>query len=556
MSSFTAIAQDPAGTFWVPSAGLIFRRDASDTLLRFDHTNGVQVRDLNLNADVNLKPNILLLGGNEGINLISTESVQINTRTPPVQMANLFLNNKKKKLLDAEELQLNRNFTYTNLDPGSYLLPAQGPNNDGVWNEDGLNIPITINPPLWATWWAYCAYAAFALFLFYQLMVGSRRINREAEDRFNRRLKRYVASLDDTAECVLNANRQGSVMFFNNAVASVLGKRPSEVGDYSLFEILFQEEGQREEAKKHVDNGKNFHQEVPYLMSDGSGKVLEISVSPALETTKISSTDDVACVSIVRDVTQRSREQADLRLRHDQLAEELANVHDQLESAQVKNVDQRADFNATLAEKDILLREIHDRVYDNLEMLTSLLSIQSHKHTDPEILNILRENQRRISSIALVHERLYQSNEIRRVAMADYVDVLLSSLYRKLVPEALEITLVKELAAFDLAIDLAVPCGLIINELFSNALLHGFSGTQHRSGTIEVKLYLLAKECVIFVSDSGRGLPKEVSTQAGSMGFEIVSILVEQLEGSFRLIGGPGTTFEVRFPVLQEGVIS
>ncbi|MGV0033628.1 MAG: histidine kinase dimerization/phosphoacceptor domain -containing protein [Candidatus Azotimanducaceae bacterium WSBS_2022_MAG_OTU7] len=295
-------------------------------------------------------------------------------------------------------------------------------------------------------------------------MIGSPKNQQRERTRFNRRLKRYVASLDDTAECVLNANRQGSVMFFNNAVASVLGKRPSEVGDYSLFEILFQEEGQREEAKKHVDNGKNFHQEVPYLMSDGSGKVLEISVSPALETTKISSTDDVACVSIVRDVTQRSREQADLRLRHDQLAEELANVHDQLESAQVKNVDQRADFNATLAEKDILLREIHDRVYDNLEMLTSLLSIQSHKHTDPEILNILRENQRRISSIALVHERLYQSNEIRRVAMADYVDVLLSSLYRKLVPEALEITLVKELAAFDLAIDLAVPCGLIINE--------------------------------------------------------------------------------------------
>ncbi|MGV0033627.1 MAG: triple tyrosine motif-containing protein [Candidatus Azotimanducaceae bacterium WSBS_2022_MAG_OTU7] len=122
----------------MPSAGLIFRRDASDTLLRFDHTNGVQVRDLNLNADVNLKPNILLLGGNEGINLISTESVQINTRTPPVQMTNLFL--ITKKLLDAEELQLNRNITYTNLDPGPYFLRVQGPNNDGIWNEDGLNI--------------------------------------------------------------------------------------------------------------------------------------------------------------------------------------------------------------------------------------------------------------------------------------------------------------------------------------------------------------------------------------------------------------------------------
>jgi two-component sensor histidine kinase len=139
--------------------------------------------------------------------------------------------------------------------------------------------------------------------------------------------------------------------------------------------------------------------------------------------------------------------------------------------------------------------------------------------------------------------------------MGEYVDVLLSTLYRKLVSEELEINLVKELGEFDLSIDLAVPCGLIINELFSNALIHGFEGRQHGSGTVEVKLYLLAKECVIFVSDSGRGLPIEVNTEAGSMGFEIVSILVEQLEGSFRLIGGQGTTFEVRFPVLRDGIV-
>ena len=149
----------------------------------------------------------------------------------------------------------------------------------------------------------------------------------------------------------------------------------------------------------------------------------------------------------------------------------------------LKNAAQKTDFSAVLAEKDVLLREIHDRVYDNLGTLTSLLSIQSEKYSDPVILNILGENERRISSIALVHERLYHSREVRRVAMGDYVDVLLSTLYRKLVSEGLEITLLKELGEFDLEIDLAVPCGLIINELFSNALIHGFEGGQHPSGT-------------------------------------------------------------------------
>ena len=99
----------------------------------------------------------------------------------------------------------------------------------------------------------------------------------------------------------------------------------------------------------------------------------------------------------------------------------------------------------------------------------------------------------------------------------------------------------------------SAPAKILIVE--DEALIHGFEGGHHGSETVEVKLYLLAKECVIFVSDSGRGLPIEVNKEAGSMGFEIVSILVEQLEGSFRLIGGQGTTFEVRFPVIRDGIV-
>ena len=287
-------------------------------------------------------------------------------------------------------------------------------------------------------------------------------------------------------------------------------------------------------------------------MSDGTEKMLEISVSPTLET----SGEYVAYVSIVRDVTERSREHAALRNSHKLVTEELNNLGYRLESSLEKNADQRTNFSAALAKKDLLLREIHGRVYDNLEMLTSLLSIQSDKYADPVILNMLGENERRISSIALVHERLCQSREVRRVAMGEYVDMLLSRLYRKLVPEELDINLVRELGEFDLAIDLAVPCGLIINELFSNALIHGFERKQHGSGTVEVKLYLLAKECVVFVSDSGHNSPIKVNTETGSMGLEVVAILVEQLEGSFRLIGGKGTTFEVRFPVPRDGAVS
>lgn len=571
---------------WVSSAGSILRLNDSNKALKFDHTHGVQVGELNFNADTNLTPEILLFGGNEGINVVRTKQARRNDHRPPVRVTQLLLNNKKTELSSVGMLALeygvnglsvevaaldytypqknryqyklegydvrwidngtNRNITYTNLDPGSYLLRVQGANSDGVWNEDGLSIPITINPPLWATWWAYCAYVVLALFSLYQFVIfGSRRINRQAEDRFNSRLRGYVQSLDDTDECVLNANQQGTVMFSNNAVAGVFGRRPSEVGGYPLFEILFQQARQRDEAKDYVDHGNSYREEVSYLMPDETEKILEISVSPVMETKE----DGVAYVSIVRDITERSREQVALRISHGQLTEELKKLQDQVESTLLRNADQRTGFSIALAEKELLLREIHDRVYDNLGTLTSLLSIQSEKYSDPKILNILGENERRITAIALVHERLYQSSEVKRVAMGEYADSLLSTLYRKLVSQEREINLVKDLGEFDLGIDLAVPCGLIINELFSNALIHGFEGRQQGTGTVEVKLYLLAKECVIFVSDNGRGLPIEVSAEAGSMGFEIVSILVEQLEGSFRLIGGKGATFEVRFPV-------
>ena len=106
------------------------------------------------------------------------------------------------------------------------------------------------------------------------------------------------------------------------AVVGVLGRRPSEVGGYPLFEMLFQQAGQRREAKECVDNGNNFRKEVPYLMSDGTAKMLEISVAPTLET----SGGDVAYVSIVRDVTERSGEQTALRVSHDQLTEDLNNL--------------------------------------------------------------------------------------------------------------------------------------------------------------------------------------------------------------------------------------
>ena len=101
-----------------------------------------------------------------------------------------------------------------------------------------------------------------------------------------------------------------------------------------------------------------------------------------------------------------------------------------------------------------------------------------------------------------------------------------------------------------LDIDRAVPCGLIVNELMANALEHGFSEKKYGSGNVKLNFQNTPRDCILTISDDGHGLPVDFNLEAaGSMGFEIVSILTSQLNGEFKLIGGLGTTFEVRFPL-------
>ncbi|MBL6692140.1 MAG: sensor histidine kinase, partial [Pseudomonadales bacterium] len=150
------------------------------------------------------------------------------------------------------------------------------------------------------------------------------------------------------------------------------------------------------------------------------------------------------------------------------------------------------------------------------------------------------------------HEQLLQTKEMNHVAMADYVDVLATNLYRRLAPSNIQLELIKELSPVKLSMDQAVPAGLILNELVTNALVHAFKEKTHGSGKLKVSFYELAGDCVILISDDGLGLSHSFQAESDSgVGFEIVSILTQQLDGSFKRVGGIGTTFEVRFPIVS-----
>ncbi|MDD2336552.1 MAG: PAS domain S-box protein, partial [Geobacteraceae bacterium] len=202
---------------------------------------------------------------------------------------------------------------------------------------------------------------------------------------------------------------------------------------------------------------------------------------------------------------------------------------------------------ATLAEKVVLLKEVHHRVKNNLQIISSLLELQSDYIEGEDSRKYIRESQDRIRSMALVHEQLYMSEDLSVIDFACYVDELVKSLYRTLVVDQDTIRADVEVRDIELGIDEAIPCGLIINELVSNSLKHAFPG--NRRGSISIRGTLDEEGCVcLTVTDTGIGLPPgfDVATSE-SLGLQIVSLLTKQLHGLLEIQGDHGMVVCIRF---------
>ncbi len=202
----------------------------------------------------------------------------------------------------------------------------------------------------------------------------------------------------------------------------------------------------------------------------------------------------------------------------------------------------------SLAEKEVLLKEVHHRVKNNLQVISSLLHLQSKQIKDPETLSIFLESQHRVRSMALVHERLYQSEDLSGVDAAEYFRDLVSYLHRSYGATSGQVSLNVDVAPVSLGIDVAIPCGLIISELISNALKHAFP--DGRQGQILVYLRMGQDgRCTLVVSDDGIGLPEDLDLErTESLGLHLVNRLVAQLEGSIDLYRKGGTTHRITFP--------
>jgi PAS domain S-box-containing protein len=212
---------------------------------------------------------------------------------------------------------------------------------------------------------------------------------------------------------------------------------------------------------------------------------------------------------------------------------------------------------AQLAEKEVLLKEVHHRVKNNLMTIIGLVKMQESKVPDGSMAGLLRELEGRVRSMAIVHENLYKSTDLTRVDLQDYIEML-SAHIRALFGSERPIRFSVQAVGAEVDLDTAIPCGLILNELITNAFQHAFRGDRPHCGQGQCEVVVTVKreggELILTVSDNGVGLPETLDWEkAETLGLKLIKMLSRQINGSIEVDRARGTAFRLKFAPSSAG---
>ena len=257
-----------------------------------------------------------------------------------------------------------------------------------------------------------------------------------------------------------------------------------------------------------------------------------------------------ASINVLTDITPlKEAEEAirhaneDLEKRVLERTEDLRQANVQLTAEVAARAQAEQKISRSLEEKVLLLREIHHRVKNNLQIITSLLKLQSRFIKDPQVLEAIRDTQSRVRTMSLVHERIYRSPDIAEINLKEYLLFLVKQVAQFYNVQQHRISLSVTMPAIMTDVDLVTPLGLIMNELVSNSLKHAFP--DNRKGSISIDGTLLGADRLRFVyHDTGIGIPEGFDWKTTeSLGLRLVNSLVDQLDGTIERGGGEGTSF-------------
>ncbi|MCB9194767.1 MAG: PAS domain S-box protein [Flavobacteriales bacterium] len=204
------------------------------------------------------------------------------------------------------------------------------------------------------------------------------------------------------------------------------------------------------------------------------------------------------------------------------------------------------ELTRSLKEKEVLLKEVHHRVKNNLQVISSILNLQSSYVKDDNTLVILRESQNRVKSMSFIHESLYRSKDFSQVNFSDYMNNLINNVIHTFLLPDKDVMLITDLGAVNLNLDQAIPCGLVVNELLTNAMKYAFDGIENP--TLEVKINEKDGQVNLWIEDNGIGLPRDFRIdESDSLGLQLVQTLVEQIDGTLTLKTENGTKYFLTF---------
>ena len=266
-----------------------------------------------------------------------------------------------------------------------------------------------------------------------------------------------------------------------------------------------------------------------------------------------------AMIPLEEEINLRKKAEEELLQVQDGLEKAVSKRTAQLESVNQQLVNEIQERKAAvelveiaLAEKDMLLQEIHHRVKNNLQVISGMLQVQLNRIKDEALSDMLKASQYRIMSMALVHDELYRSKELTRIDFSSYVRSLVENLHHSYVKSPEKIRLHFQLEDIPLVVDTAIPCGLILSELLINAFKHAFPG--QREGDITIAFEELEDNSFnLSIQDNGVGFSRDLKLDDNtSLGLNLVNVLVDQLHGNLEILEQDGTRYEIHFREYHE----
>ncbi|MBT3605537.1 MAG: PAS domain S-box protein [Candidatus Latescibacteria bacterium] len=387
-------------------------------------------------------------------------------------------------------------------------------------------------------------------------------------------LDHFQDLIENSVHMIMRTDAEGVILYVNPAWQQALGYEASTVISTQAADLVHSDYRTDYDKlfRQALAGNKLSHFETSFLAENGRLVAVEGSMSCSLVNGRPHAVQGVfqnisdrkrAEDMLVRQATEMLRVHTSLEARDRELADtleqarkyreaearadELTAINEALTLEIGRRQEAEATIRASLQEKEVLLKEIHHRVKNNLQIISSLLNLQSGYIDDARTQEMFKESQSRIQSMALIHEKLYQSEDLARVDFSEYIVSLVNFLMRSYSPGGVNIAL--DVEPVFLSLDTSIPCGLIVSELVSNSCKYAFP--EGRSGEIYVRLKPIDNEHYeLGVGDTGIGFPEDVDFQeTESLGLQLVTTLADQLDGEIELDRSKGTEFRIRFRV-------